>query len=739
MGSPAIFVGSRTKFLTAGGIELPNRTTAQRDALTPVQGQTIYNSTTGAIEYFDGAVWKKLLESSSKINYFSDFWAKNLNKFIIYNNSSGETPTTGVGGTPNITKSLNTSTPIIETSSYRMSKDANNRQGQGFSITTDVPLDAPITAGEPITVQFRYRTSANYTTGDVRMFVYFVGPNTLQALNGVSNTGEFGNSLVKSFDDRSQFTAITSCPAGTTAIRIIGHIATTSALAYQIDVDEITIGISPTLTAPIITDWVPYTPSVSVGSGSITNFVINGFWKREGDELIVKGTIRFTGNSGTWSGGLYIGLPSPFTVDYSKVKNSSSSLKIQRTGTFEISTSNLVSARGTLIFNNTFSNPNSFGFNIFVVKTDDAGSANDPVIHQTAGYLSNTIIGTTVNDNYITWDDVRIPITQFNQGSNVISSTQVNFFRGALRVNMINIPSLGPNGSAVKVPYDSLAGSFSYRIGGFDFDTTNHRFIARRRILINLSASLGIDGSNFNVLNDLYYLQAVVNGSSIVAVGQSVFPKALSEFFVLTLNAPILLNPGDFLEVFLFGRGDNSLNQLTVAGTASYTYLAVTEIPDLSVVGISGAPLEGFITTSNYVAPTAQGIWMQNLTGNSLTLPPGVWRMRAICLISQIAPAGISGYSVLGIFGGNGTGAGLGVDPVPIDTLPGVQLLMSDASQLDRRTTVSAFAMASFFSIDIIVQAVQTFTAFAVPLSPSQITTPSNARVMVSLRAERVR
>jgi hypothetical protein len=734
MGSPAIFAGSRTKFLTAGGIELPNRTTAQRDALTPVQGQTIYNSTTGAIEYFDGAVWKTLLESSSKINYFSDFSAKDLNKFIIYNDSSGATPTDGVGGTPNITKSLNTSTPLIGVTSYRMSKDAVNRQGQGFSITTDIPLDAPITAGEPITVQFRYRTSANYATGDVRMFVYFVGPNTLQALNGVSNTGEFGNNLVKSFDDRSQFTAITSCPAGTTAIRVIGHIATASTLSYQIDIDEITIGTASTLTAPIATDWVPYTPPVAVGSGSITNFVASGFWKRDGDDIIVKGTIRFTGNSGTWSGGLFVGLPSPFTVDYSKVKNVSSSAKVQRTGTTEFATPNLVAVRGTLVFADTLSvNPNThFAFNPFFVKTDDAGVAEDFVRHTGGAALSSTVIGTTANNDYITWDDVRIPVTQFTQGSNVISSTQANFFRGGFRAtrNNVNQTGINPNGGSVKINFNSVSGAGGYLTGGFTYDTANSRFVAHKKLTLLVNARVTILSTN--TLNSPYAANITKNNGQFAVGGQSQTPPA-GQFLYATASGIVTLDPGETLEVFFYGSGNNSSNHLTMLGNHE-SYFEAIEIPDLSVVGISGAPLEILHTISSQKTPAGTGQWHAH-TGNSLTLTPGVWRLSARGGFFNNGSS--AGYTRVRIQIGSSNGGDSGTEP----PASGPNFEVLDGNVATNLTTSIPLPGGSEDIIlpapQKIVSVVSTQTFFANSLA--LMATPANSRITVSLTAERIR
>jgi hypothetical protein len=250
MGSSAIFAGSRTKFLTAGGIELPNRTTAQRNALTPVSGQTIFNSDTDAVEYWDGASWKSLSQFNlADRNYFSDGNAQDIAKFTLYNDG-GAVPTDGTGGSvsANLTKSLNTSTPIIGTSSYRMSKAGSvNLQGQGASITTDIALDAPVTEGQPLTVQFRYRTSASFAAGDVAMFVYLVGPNTVQALNGIRNDGTFTNQLGATGGSVGQFTASTNATATTTAVRLIAHIAATTTTNWDLDVDEITIGTAAQL------------------------------------------------------------------------------------------------------------------------------------------------------------------------------------------------------------------------------------------------------------------------------------------------------------------------------------------------------------------------------------------------------------------------------------------------------------------------------------------------------------
>jgi hypothetical protein len=127
---------------------------------------------------------------------------------------------------------------------------------------------------------------------------------------------------------------------------------------------------------------------------------------------------------------------------------------------------------------------------------------------------------------------------------------------------------------------------------------------------------------------------------------------------------------------------------------------------------------------------------MANHTGNSLTLSPGVWRLRATSLLSEVSPPGFGGISGIGVYGANGTGTS--AEPAALQSLPGVQLLTNEGVS-GRVTTIGAIAFIRFSSPDILVQASQTFTAYAVAYAAQVMTTPANARVTVTLRAERIR
>ena len=68
-----IFVGAGTSSFMKGrdGIGFTRLTTTQRNALTAVQGQVIYNTTTGVLEYYDGSSWAKVSAVLAVLNSVS--------------------------------------------------------------------------------------------------------------------------------------------------------------------------------------------------------------------------------------------------------------------------------------------------------------------------------------------------------------------------------------------------------------------------------------------------------------------------------------------------------------------------------------------------------------------------------------------------------------------------------------------------------------------------------------------
>ena len=68
-----VFVGAGTSSFMKGndGIGFTRLTTSQRNSLTAVQGQVIFNTTTGVLEYYDGSAWAKVSAVLAVLNSVS--------------------------------------------------------------------------------------------------------------------------------------------------------------------------------------------------------------------------------------------------------------------------------------------------------------------------------------------------------------------------------------------------------------------------------------------------------------------------------------------------------------------------------------------------------------------------------------------------------------------------------------------------------------------------------------------
>jgi hypothetical protein len=100
MGSPSIFAGSQTKFLTSGGITIPSLTTTARLALSSVpNGTMVYDSTLGQMFSYLNAAWATQISSAAPLARYntaagqtitndSSFYIINFDTSVFDNTSS---------------------------------------------------------------------------------------------------------------------------------------------------------------------------------------------------------------------------------------------------------------------------------------------------------------------------------------------------------------------------------------------------------------------------------------------------------------------------------------------------------------------------------------------------------------------------------------------------------------------------------------------------------------------------
>jgi len=204
-------------------------------------------------------------------------------------------PVTGSGGSPNITITRTTSSPLKGTASGLITKQAANRMGEGlaYDFTIDRKHQAKV-----LYQSFLYEVASGaYTDSALSAFVY--GPiDGTPVVTELSPKEILNSSLIEQFDAAFQ-TALVG-----TQYRLCLHISLPDVVAYTMKVDEFKAVEKRGIKNSLITEWKAYTPTFSASIGTINT--ADFWWRQEGDSVRVKGLLNSTGGSASEA---QIGLP----------------------------------------------------------------------------------------------------------------------------------------------------------------------------------------------------------------------------------------------------------------------------------------------------------------------------------------------------------------------------------------------------------------------------------------------
>lgn len=144
-------------------------------------------------------------------------------------------PVDGTGGSvTGLTFTRSTSLPLVGTASFLLSKDAANRQGQGVS--TDFTISSA-DKGNPLQISFYYSASSGAVLGnasDVKVFLYDVTNGVFKTLTRSVLSGPTADTVYRY---AGQFTASST----SVNYRLILHVTTTNASAWDIKLDTVTV------------------------------------------------------------------------------------------------------------------------------------------------------------------------------------------------------------------------------------------------------------------------------------------------------------------------------------------------------------------------------------------------------------------------------------------------------------------------------------------------------------------
>lgn len=296
-------------------ITIPKDSLTNLTSLTRKEATILYASDVDKLYYDDGSsLFQVGSGSGGGINYIDNPDAEtDTTGWATYADAAGATPVDGTGGSPNVTWTRTTSSPLRGAASFLLTKDAANRQGEG--VAAAFTIDSADQA-KSLEVSFDYSPASgtfaggsDSTTGDVNVYLYdvtnalVIQPSSFKILGSVN--GQFY---------KQACTFQTS--SNSTSYRLILHVASTSASAYTVKFDNFLLGPQVLSFGAPVTDWTSFTPT---GTWS-TNTTYTGRWRRVGDsmELFVTAAL-----SGAPTGTFLVNIPSGYSIDTTKLTNAS--------------------------------------------------------------------------------------------------------------------------------------------------------------------------------------------------------------------------------------------------------------------------------------------------------------------------------------------------------------------------------------------------------------------------------
>lgn len=579
-------------------VGLPTNTTTNLSGLSNTAGDLAYDTTQGAVVFNSGSGFQAIGGGSGSGSGAYEFFTNGnaeTNTTAGWNLYAGEDPytdgSTTVGSAHVVHSRTTTNGEVIRgTASFKLAKDAANRKGEGF--TFSIAADpAESNASIPVYFSFDYTTSSAYANGDIQLFAYDVTNSKIIPIQDSNNL----NGALPASTAGGRFTGRFYSNAGSKSYRVSWHVATTNASAWNMFVDTLHVGGANQVPGIIVTPWAAWT-STFLGFGSVTVQHLSS--RRVADTLEVQGW---------WTCGTSTGVAGSMTLGYNGVNGG-----VVATNSF-ISTNSIggfgaVSAVGAFSYYPVV-NQNSNLVNFGVSSASTAGwSAGLGTSLCTTGQsisikFAVPIEGWTMGGVFSTSEamlQTPVPLT----ASSAVKTPGATNNWHALSANSIALPpgtyrltcsaSFGNSGSVASYT-ETAVGWFS--ANGADTITTPAA----------LSSATGLTVLAGNITTDL-------QNSSLPSTASGVM-----------VQPTIVKTTAASTSVFC-----NTFSAETTAANARVSIVASAEkVPDFTTFSVYGQ-FEIQNTSSSAKTPTVSGNF-NAMTGNSLTLTPGTWRLFGTC------------------------------------------------------------------------------------------------------------
>lgn len=582
--------------------------TAANRIITSTQSDVIINQGESAMFAYDSAQARWILltvTGSSDGSGFKNILTTLNSKFeggiaswVTYKDAAATTPVDGTGGSPTVVTISGTTTAgqVLEgNQSLKIAKSAANGQGEGTSVVSKT-LDRD-DQGKPFYIRFAYDASdSNYNYGDLQVFAYDVTNSQLLSVYNDNNNGQLRQEV-------GTFNGVVYPQSTCTSIRLIIHCASTNANAYNVYMDEVVITPQTTVSGPVVTDWVAYTPTFT-SIGTVTG--INFMWRRVGGDMEIKGNaIAGTAAATLWS----MTLPSGVSLD-----------------TTRLTASNTTAAAGQLVGGMQYSGAASGVYNIVTASATSTTLLYNANVNSGTTQLIPQTANTGANANpFSMW--VRIPISGWGPGA-TLSQNDAGLMTPRLVANTSS------TAGTTTVPY-KFTNVLVDNYGAYS--TTTGQYTVPSSGTYRISASLGgASGSAINIYKNGVLIVNGLNSGSI-----SNFP----------VNATYPFNVGDTIEI-------RPTASATANGSATSNYLMIERVPDFNTFAVQGPIVVGASSDWSSPVPTSWSAVTTAPTKGTTTVDRVLWRRVGNCAeihveySSSAAGTGGSGNYLLNLPGG---------------------------------------------------------------------------------------
>jgi len=494
------------------------------------------------------------------INYIDnyDFEDASVTGWETYVDTAQIDPEDGTSvASANVTITSNLTTPLRGTYDALLSKDAADRQGEGWSY--DFTIDSADKA-TMLAVSFDYSVSADFLYGtngdpsdpsDVTVWVYNVNESELIQLAPYT------------LDGSGKFYGVFQTKATSTNYRLILHISGDNTDDWTMNIDNVFVGPQTKSFGPAMSDWT-YGGTVTI-RGSTSNptkgTVVEDkfYYRRVGDSLEVNFAYEQSSAGSAGSGNYEFVLPNGWQIDSNKIANDPS-------GQVTVGAAYGYSSSTSKAFTGTASVQPDVDTDYVILKLGNDTAAVENV-SSTRLDLNTTIIRLGA--------EFKVPIAGWSSNTLVSSDadTRVVAAQSAdiLGITLTSGSTVGRIGFNTTV-FDTHGGMVNAGSGSTSADGSIYTVPVAGKYSVN--AQIGIQAASAWSAGDLAYTYIYVNNSP---VAQQTFnaPSTGTYTPVIVLSRVLDLNVGDTVQIVAY---QTSGSNKAVVGNADTSWFEVERI-----------------------------------------------------------------------------------------------------------------------------------------------------------------